>query len=252
MNTPLYLKVKRDIAAAIRSGRLKPGARTPSEADIVRRYAVSRMTANRALRELADEGLVRRVAGAGSFVAETPRRTSLIALKDIAEEIAERGGRHTIKILKRAQVMAGHELMERFELSSPVRLAHVVAVHLEDGTPVQFEDRHVNLAVAPEFMACDFSQVTPAACLIATVPADELEHTVEACVAGADMAEALAVEPGSPCLSLSRRSWHAGRVVTVARFVWPASRYQLYSRYAPGPLARQQEKNRHERDTLTA
>ena len=67
---PLYLKVKRHILENIGSGKWAISARVPSENDIVKKFGVSRMTANRALKELSDEGVLVRIAGVGSFVAD--------------------------------------------------------------------------------------------------------------------------------------------------------------------------------------
>ena len=67
---PLYLQVKRHILDNIGSGKWATSARVPSENDIVKSFGVSRMTANRALRELRDEGVLVRIAGVGSFVAD--------------------------------------------------------------------------------------------------------------------------------------------------------------------------------------
>jgi GntR family histidine utilization transcriptional repressor len=66
-----YEQVKSHVRQIIESGARQAGDRLPSEQDLVTALGVSRMTANRALRELADEGLVTRVSGVGTFVAQT-------------------------------------------------------------------------------------------------------------------------------------------------------------------------------------
>jgi DNA-binding LacI/PurR family transcriptional regulator len=70
MAEPLYRTIANDLLAEIRSGRLKAGDRLPTEADLERRYSVSRITAARALRELQNLGLANRVQGSGSYVQE--------------------------------------------------------------------------------------------------------------------------------------------------------------------------------------
>ena len=55
---PLYLQVKRHILDNIGSGKWGAASRVPSENDLVRSFGISRMTANRALRELRDEGVL--------------------------------------------------------------------------------------------------------------------------------------------------------------------------------------------------
>ena len=68
-STPLYEQVRRAVEALIDSGDLSPGDRLPSEPDLCRRFGVSRITARRAMNELARMGLVIRRSGLGTFVA---------------------------------------------------------------------------------------------------------------------------------------------------------------------------------------
>ena len=154
---PLYAKVKDHILGHIRSGAWMPGARVPSENELVESFGISRMTANRALRELTADGFLARVPGVGTFVRQPPARSSLVELRNIAEEIAARGHRYTSRLLAREEVTATAALVEEFEMKSPQRLFHVVIVHEENGVPVQLEDRYVNPFVAPAFMGQDFT-----------------------------------------------------------------------------------------------
>ena len=85
--SPQYLKVKTHLREGIASGRWRPGERLPSEAELTETFGVSRMTVNRALRELHQEGMVERVQGVGSFVAELHRIASTLTVRDVHEEI---------------------------------------------------------------------------------------------------------------------------------------------------------------------
>ena len=228
---PLYAKVKDHILAQIRTGVWEPGARVPSENQLVESFSVSRMTANRALRELTAEGFLSRVPGVGTFVKETPARSSLMELRNIAEEIAQRGHRYSARIMARGEIEANPALAEEFEAKLSDRLFHIVIVHEENGVPVQLEDRYVSAAVVPDFMAQDFSAMTPTAYLLACAPVDELEHTVEASLPTHDQQRLLGIGALEPCLVLRRRSWSRGAVVTAVTLTYPASRYALYSRY---------------------
>jgi len=228
---PLYAKVKDHIVGQIRSGAWAPGARVPSENELVESFGISRMTANRALRELYSEGFVDRVPGVGTFVKEQRARSSLMELRNIAEEIAQRGHRYSSRVIARKEVTATPALAEEFETRTGDRLFHVVIVHEENAVPVQLEDRYVNAAVVPDFLAQDFATVTPTVHLVAATPVDELEHTVEAVLPSPEQQRLLDVDALEPCLAMHRRSWSRGQVVTVATLTYPASRYALYSRY---------------------
>lgn len=67
---PFYEKVKQAISEKIHRGEWRPHDRIPSEAELVAQFGFSRMTINRALRELTDEGMLVRLQGVGTFVAE--------------------------------------------------------------------------------------------------------------------------------------------------------------------------------------
>ncbi len=228
---PLYAQVKDHIMENIRSGFWQPGARVPSENELVESFGISRMTANRALRDLTTDGYLARVPGVGTFVKEAPARSSLMELRNIAEEIEARGHRHSSRLITRGKITATDQLTEEFEWKSAQPLFHIVVVHEENGLPVQLEYRWVNPFIAADFMIQNFTTQTPTAYLLNTVPVDELEHSVEAVMPSATQQKLLDITPQEPCLALHRRSWSKGHVVTVATLIYPASRYALHSRY---------------------
>ena len=228
---PLYAKVKDHILENIRNGAWEPGQRVPSENELVESFGISRMTANRALRELTAEGFLSRVPGVGTFVRAAPALSSLMELRNIAEEIEQRGHRYSSRVLTKASVAANPALAEEFEERDIARLFHIVIVHEENGVPVQLEDRYVNPAVVPDFLSRDFTRTTPTAVLVEATPVDELEHTVEAALPTTEQQRLMGIGPLEPCLALHRRSWSKGKVATVASLTYPASRYALYSRY---------------------
>src|SRR6516162_4061620 len=86
-----YLQAKQYILQRISAGTLKAGERVPSENELVRELDVARMTANRALRELAADGVLVRVAGVGTFVAEQRAQAHPLEVRNIADEIRARG-----------------------------------------------------------------------------------------------------------------------------------------------------------------
>src|ERR1700689_5679220 len=114
---PLYLKVKRHILENIDSGKWGAAARVPSENQIVKSFGVSRMTANRALKGVRDEGVLVRIAGVGSFVADRHARAHPLEIRSIAEEIRERGHTHRAQIVALERVRAVADLAEDFRVA---------------------------------------------------------------------------------------------------------------------------------------
>ena len=230
MTEPLYRRVKRHILERIGSGALGEGAQVPSENELTRTLGVSRMTAHRALRELTAEGVIRRVRGAGSFVAAAKPESALFEIRNIAEEVAARGGRHSCDVLLLAVEKAGAEAAAAFGLRPGAKLFHSLLVHRENGQPIQIEDRLVSPAFAPLYLKQDFSRATPNQYLMGLRRPDAVEHVVEAILPERRLQKLLGIGAGEPCLMLLRRTWCAGQVVTRARLVHPARRYRLAGR----------------------
>ncbi len=241
-SVPLYQQIQDSIRAEIKSGRWSPGRKIPSEHTLVADLGVSRMTIHRALRELTRDGYLERVHGLGTFVSEPPGVASLIELRNIADEIRALGKTHTATIHKLRAVKAGKDLCARMELSRGTLVFHVLLVHSQDGIPIQIEDRYVNSALVPDFMAVDFSRSTPSEYLIGLFQPDEMEHVVQAIMPDTSMCKMLAIEACEPCLRMQRRTWKNSTVVTLATFIYPGSRYDLAARYHAGDV---RDANRH-------
>lgn len=228
-----YAKVKHYLKQELTRGRWPPGALMPSEAELVARFGVSRMTVNRALRELATEGFVERVQGVGTFAAQLHRISSTLTIRDLHEEIEARGHRHEAEVhLVRAE-RAPAELAERLDLPEGGEVFHSIIVHRENGAPIQCEDRYVNPACAPEYLGVDFSQTTPTNYLLSVAPLSEAHYSIEASAPTAQEARLLGIGRADPCLVVVRRTMSRGRPVTIARLVHPGSRYALEGRFQP-------------------
>jgi GntR family histidine utilization transcriptional repressor len=232
-----YQTIKRSIAEGIASGQYATGQVLPSEHDLCRVFGVSRMTVNRAMRELAGEKLVRRVPGVGSFVAEKVAESALVEIHNIADEIAARGHAYRAEVFCLEAVVPPAASALAFGLPPDAKVFHSGILHFEDGQPVQFEDRLVNPAVAPDYLAQDFLQVTPNAYLSRVAPLAEVEHVVLATGAPADIAAYLQVAAGAPCLLVSRRTWSGGRVASMAKLYHPGDRFRLGGRFNPNTKA---------------
>jgi GntR family histidine utilization transcriptional repressor len=189
------------------------------------------MTVNRALRELAAEGLVTRVQGSGTRVAELHRISSKLVIRDIHEEVAERGHVHGTRVLLAAEEKAGAELAVSLGLRKGARVFHSVLVHLENAMPIQFEDRYVNPAAAPDYLRTDFTRESPTLHLLRHAPLTEASYSIEACLPKDDVARELGIEPGEPCLVMTRRTVSGAHVASVARLVYPGSRYSFAGQF---------------------
>jgi GntR family transcriptional regulator, histidine utilization repressor len=228
---PAYEQAKAFIKSHISTGEWKPGDPVPSEAALMQQFGVSRMTANRALRELAAEGMVTRAQGLGTRVAELHRISSRLTIRDFQEEVAERGHQHTTRVLLAQKEKATSELAGALGLPAGAPVFHTVLVHMEDGVAVQREDRYVNPASAPDYLGVDFTRITPTHHLLACAPLTEASYTIEACLPTAQEAKDLGIRRSAPCLAMSRRTVSGAHVTSVVRVVYPGSRYVLAGQF---------------------
>ena len=224
---PRYVLVQSHLRDGIKSGQWTVGDRLPSEAELVAQFGVSRMTVNRALRELEQEGLVRRQQGAGSFVAPLERVASTLVIRDIHEEIAARGHSHEAEPLQMGERRARRGEAERLGLETGARLFHSRILHRENGLPLQLEERLVNPACAPDYLQQDFRSITPTAYLLQVAPLTGADYQIEAVGASAEDAAALGLQTGDPCLVIERRSRSPAGTVTWVRLVHPGQRHLL-------------------------
>lgn len=230
---PRYRQVKELIIRQISSGKLKPHDRVPSENELVDSTGVSRMTANRALRELTDEGYVERVAGVGTFVADFEAASHVLEVRNIADEILSRGNTHSATVLASLRISADKRAAEALQTTRGAALFHVRLVHQEDQLPIQLEERYVLPGFAPAFLQQDFTAITPSAYLSSVSPLQEAEHVVQAMMPDEETRATLCMDRGEPCLVVSRRTWAHGCPVSFARLFHPGSRFQLSGHYAP-------------------
>ena len=154
-----FARVKQHLKDGLAQGLWPPGAPMPSEAELVAHFGVSRMTVNRAMRELQAEGLVQRTQGVGTFAAPLHRVSSTLTIRDLHEEITARGHRHDAVVHLQQAEPAPAALAAQLGVAPRARVFHTLIVHHEDGVPLQCEDRYVNPACAPGYLGADFTRV---------------------------------------------------------------------------------------------
>lgn len=228
-----YAQVKAHLKKELARGRWPVGELMPSEAELVAQFGVSRMTVNRALRELQAEGLVQRVQGVGTFAAPLHRVSSSLTIRDLHEEIAERGHQHRSEVHLAQREPAPAALAARLGLKEGDAVFHTLIVHFENGVALQCEDRYVNPACAPDYLDVDFTKTTPTHYLLEVAPLWEAQYSIEASAPTPLEAELLGLRLHDPCLVIVRRTVSRGVPITLARLVHPGALYQLEGQFSP-------------------
>jgi GntR family transcriptional regulator, histidine utilization repressor len=228
-----YARVKQHLKDALAAGRWPAGELMPSEADLVAQFGVSRMTVNRALRELQDEGLVDRIQGVGTFAAQLGQVASTLTIHDLHDEIEARGHHHHAEVQLLRSEPASAALAEQLGLPHGAPVFHSLIVHHENRVPLQCEDRYVNPAVAPDYLDVDFTRITPTHYLFQVTDLWRAQYSIEATRATPQEAALLHIPGDEPCLVMVRRTFTRSEPITLARLVQPGSRYSLRGEFAP-------------------
>ncbi|NVJ68932.1 MAG: histidine utilization repressor [Alphaproteobacteria bacterium] len=230
---PRYEQVKRHILEGIEAGDYEAGDKLPSENELVRELNVSRMTVNRALRELTEEGHIIRRAGMGSFVADRRMRGHAADIQSIREELQARGESWSADVLFLEEIALPKDIAGEMNRTAGDKVYYLLVVHKGDGMPIELEERWVNPEIAPDLLAQDFETTTPTEYLLAVAPLLRAEHVVRAVAVTPSERRLLEVSEGAPCLEIGRRTWTGERVASYARLLYPGDRYELTARFSP-------------------
>lgn len=218
--TASYRAIKADISARIRAGHWAPGAPLPGEEELARRYEAARATINRAMRELAEEGLIERKRRAGSRVREAPRRQATFEIPLVRREIADLGAVYGYALLRSRLVVPPAAIRDRLALPASAKARHLLCLHSADARPYQLEDRWISLAATPEAAEADFSAESPNEWLVRRVPYSTAQISFSAAAADATVARALECEEGAALFRLERQTWIDARPITYVRLTF--------------------------------
>ena len=228
---PLNERIKRFVLAKIDSGAWPEGYRVPSETELADAFGTARMTVHGALHDLAASGILTRRPGAGTRVAHRRPRSTLLEIRNIHDEILERGHRHSAKVHHLSAEACDLETATELELAPGSAVFHSVIVHFEDNRPIQIENRFVQPAFAPRYLDQDFTRATPNEFLMKHGSLDEVEHIIQSLMPDRAARLLLKIPEGEPVLHVRRRTWSGGAVVSSARLIHPGASYSLVGRF---------------------
>ena len=224
---PIFQRIKDHILAQIEQGAWTEGELIPSEMAFTKEFNTSRMTVNRALRELTDEQILTRRKGAGTYVAATKVAATLLEIKNIADEITARGHTHHAELHTLEKIKAPEKLAAQFGLKTGEILFHSVMVHFENTIAIQVEERWVNPKIAPDYMTQDFAHITPNEYLMQAAPLQGMDYVLEATLPTESIAHMLHILVDQPCLVLQRKTRSANQIATLVTMWHPGNRYRF-------------------------
>lgn len=228
--TPSFQVIKDDLLQKIRDGYWRPGDTIPGEETLAEQYNCSRMTVNRAVRELAELGILERKRKSGTKVVRQPERAAKFQIPLVRHEIEQSGAIYRYVLLEKQQLSASEALGAKMALKTGAPVLYVRCLHFADERPYQFEERWINLQAVPKAGGQSFETISPNEWLIEAAPFCEAEHSFSACNATPVQADLLGVKPNDALFQIERRTQTVEAVITLVRLLHPGATYKLISR----------------------
>jgi len=211
--------IQAEVLRRIHAREWVPGQTIPGEVDLAREFGCARATVNRAMQALADAGILERRRKAGTRVALHPVSKATVDIPVIRQEIEDRGATYSYRLINRKTGV--HPLLGANAL-------HVTALHQADDTPFVFEDRWINLTVAPDAATQAFEAISANEWLITHAPYTKGDITFSAAIATKGLAERLDATEGAPVFVIDRTTWDRDRAITIVRLSY-APGYQIHT-----------------------
>lgn len=208
--------IRAEVLRRIRSRDWAPGTLIPGEEALAAEFGCARATVNRALRDLADAGVLERKRKAGTRVARLPVRRATLEIPVIRQEVEARGQSHSFRLLERTEGQAPVPVASRLGSPPGARMIYLETLHLADARPFVFEQRWLNPAVLPD-PPPDFSALSVNEWLVAHVAYVTGDISFSAEGAGARDAAVLGVAEGAALFITERATWTADAPVTLVR-----------------------------------
>lgn len=205
------------------------GGVVPNEADLAAEFGCARTTVHRAMRELAEAGLIDRKRKAGTRVALHPISRVVLDIPIIRLEVEQRNANWSYGLIKQAVQAAPPSITSRLGLERGTRMLHITSVHFADNHPFLHEDRWINVTALPEVSKVDFASVSANEWLIQNAPYTSGDIAFSASNADKVLAEALEASEGAAIFVVDRITWDKEVPITAVRLSY-APGYRMNTR----------------------
>ncbi|MBL4626453.1 MAG: UTRA domain-containing protein [Roseicyclus sp.] len=223
MNSPSFRNwqsVQDEVLRRIHAREWKPGDLIPNEVDLALEFGCARSTVNRALRSLAESGLLDRRRKAGTRVTAQPVAKATLDIAVIRHEVEERGRKYGYQRIDCGLKIPPLAISGAMQTDADNPLLHVRALHLADDAPYALEDRWINTGVVPDALDEAFQTVSANEWLLKHAPYTHGDIAFSATAALAEEASILSCPKQSALFVIDRLTWDNTQAVTKVRLLF--------------------------------
>ncbi|MEU9082487.1 GntR family transcriptional regulator [Streptomyces virginiae] len=246
---PRYLQIADDLSQQIQEAlgdpqaTLHPGAKVPSESELMDRYSVAQGTVRKAMTELRVRGLVDTHHGRGSFVRKAPpvqrkssdrfRRSHRKAGKAAyLAEAEQSGAKPSVRVLFVGQTDAPAEVASRLGVPAGAKVLARRRLYYSDGIPTEEATSYLPWDLAESIPQLREENPGPGGIYARLEERGnllvEFRETVRVRLASKEEQSALSLSPGAPVIHLTRDAQiESGRVVEVCDTLMSADQFVL-------------------------
>lgn len=215
-----WQSIEAEVLRRIRLREWAPGDPIPHEDALARELGCARSTVNRALRSVAEKGLIERRRRAGSHVALNPVRRVTLNIPVLRQEIEDRGATYGYVLISEDHAVPPAPIRAILHSPPDASWLHIRAMHFADGKPHVIEDRWIDDTQIPQVSAADFAAISPNEWLVRTVPFESGDISFLAEAANGEDANLLGCMTGDPVFVTERTTRQGGRPLTTVRLVF--------------------------------
>ena len=219
--------IRAEVLRRIRMRLWLPGAVIPTEEALAYEFGCARATVSRALRELAEAGVLERRRKAGTRVALHPVRKATLDIAVTRLEVEGRGQAYGYHLIEAAMAVAPMAVCSKLGMAQGKDWLHLRSVHLADGAAFLYEDRWLNPTVLLD-PAPDFAAISANEWLVGNVSYARGDIAFSAANASVGEAEMLGVAQGAALFITERSTWAEAAAITWVRLAY-APGYRLHT-----------------------
>jgi len=223
---PLYLQIEQRIGRAVHIGDLAPMSRVSSELELASIFGVSRMTARKAVDRLVGEGLLFRRQGKGTFVAQPKIAHGLSTQLSFGRAMTGLGLVLSTTVLQHGMAPAPAEVASALDLVPGGSTVYIRRLRIVGGEAAAIHTSYLPGGYGA-ILDIDLRGSLTSAMAEVGARVDSSRDAVEAVLAGAEEAQVLGIETGSPLLMIEGVAFAAGVPVRYTKALYRGDRFKF-------------------------